>query len=309
MADNHLMGKKKTIPKYGIGEWYGRRMETIPEADRLKYAQGKKCDKQPCPSCPDGSLCSKSGGICSLALYVLDEHGTVTISRVGSDMATICPTRFWESYTVFKKVGEIVLGTDKPTVITEVPFLQSVDHAGAITDESAGRIDMVLVKVDARGCIVDWCALEMQAVYISGTSIGDEFSAIKEHPDRLLMPKATHRPDFRSSGPKRLMPQLQVKVPSLRRWGKKTVVVIDKPFYESIAPMKKVPHLSNADIAWIIIDFGGENGQLRVSDSLFTTLESSVEGLTAGEPIAKDEFENALHSYITKRTDKVIVLE
>ena len=42
------------------------------------------------------------------------------------------------------------------------------------------------------------------------------------------------RPDYRSSGPKRLSPQLDVKVPVLRNWGKKVVVVIDRFFYDNM---------------------------------------------------------------------------
>jgi hypothetical protein len=35
-------------------------------------------------------------------------------------------------------------------------------------------------------------------------------------------PAVQRRPDFRSSGPKRLMPQLQIKVPTISRWGRRT---------------------------------------------------------------------------------------
>ena len=34
-------------------------------------------------------------------------------------------------------------------------------------------------------------------------------------------PDHTRRPDWRSSSAKRLMPQLQVKVPTVRRWNSK----------------------------------------------------------------------------------------
>ncbi len=85
-------------------------------------------------------------------------------------------------------------------------------------------------------------------------------------------------------------------------------VVIDKSFFSSIAPMKRASHMSNADIAWFIVNYDGPKGELSISDVVLTTLESSVEGLTAGEPITKEEFENQLSSYLAKREDKVIRL-
>src|SRR5262249_29127554 len=68
-----------------------------------------------------------------------------------------------------------------------------------------------------------WCALEIQAVYFSGKSMGREFAAIAQHEGLAIpFPAAHRRPDYRSSGPKRLMPQLQIKVPHCdgggRRW-------------------------------------------------------------------------------------------
>ena len=97
-----------------------------------------------------------------------------------------------------------------------------------------------------------------------------------------------------------------IKVPTLRRWGKKMVIVVDKPFYESIAPMKNVPSLSNADIAWFIVNYDNPKNELNIYKTLFTTLESSVEGLTSGIPISKEKFENELSAYLTSKSDKLI---
>ncbi len=171
-----------------------------------------------------------------------------------------------------------------------------------------GRIDMVLAKVETNNRIDDWCTLEMQAVYFSGESMKTEFRMIEKQPNKLLFPTAIRRPDFRSSGPKRLMPQLQIKVPSLRRWGKKMAVVVDQPFYQSIAPMKQEANISNADIAWFVVSYDGPGGELRLKEVILTTLESSVEGLTAGVPVTKEEFEKELISYLVGKRDKVVRL-
>ena len=53
-------------------------------------------------------------------------------------------------------------------------------------------------------------------------------------PSPVLYPVGKRRPDYRSSGPKRLSPQLDVKVPVLRNWGKKVVVVIDRYFFDNM---------------------------------------------------------------------------
>ncbi|MFP5442236.1 MAG: NotI family restriction endonuclease, partial [Betaproteobacteria bacterium] len=121
--------------------------------------------------------------------------------------------------------------------------------------------------------------------------------------DWVIFPAGRRRPDYRSSGPKRLMPQLQIKVPTLRRWGKKMAVVVDRAFFDSIGEMDNVADISNADIAWFVVRFEEVEGQKRtriVRDEVrYTTLERSVEGLTGGKPVPLPVFE-------TRITDKIV---
>lgn len=216
--------------------------------------------------------------------------------------------RFWENNIIFRALGELILSDKKPVLIKEVGFLRNIDSSGETTKDFVARIDMVLATTEGGGNIQDWCALEMQAVYFSGMSMTNEFKIIERNPNKILFPNSIRRPDFRSSGPKRLMPQLQIKVPALRRWGKKMAVVIDLPFYSSLAPMKPVDHISNADIAWVVVDYRGPNNGLRISEIVLTTLESSVEGLTAGIPVSRDEFEDALRKTIIGKKGKAVRL-
>ena len=234
------------------------------------------------------------------------EDGNVVVDFKNSSLVTLCPMRFWQDYTVFRSIGKTILQTETPALIKEIGFLQSVDRTGRVTGETVGRIDMVLAKLGEKESIEDWCAVEMQAVYFSGKGMMSEFKAVRAQPDRPLFPTAIRRPDYRSSGPKRLMPQLQIKVPSLRRWGKTMAVVVDESFFGSIAPMKRAPHISNADIAWFIVDYTGRDGGIEVRDIVLTTLESSVDGLTAGEPLSREAFETELKSYLAARKDKVV---
>ena len=178
------------------------------------------------------------------------------------------------------------------------------DRSGGPADESeVGRIDKVLVTGSTEQ--LHWCALEMQAVYFSGGKMGDDFALMKTWAGPGIPFPAKHRhPDFRSSGPKRLMPQLQIKVPTLRRWGKKMAVIVDLAFWEWLGEMRAAKHISNADIVWFIVDYDGpENGRYRLHRHTLapTTLENAVEGLTGGTPVTLEEFEHAIEQKLARR--------
>ena len=101
------------------------------------------------------------------------------------------------------------------------------------------------------------------------------------------------------------MPQLQTKVPTLRRWGRKICVAVDKPFFDSLGPVTTIPHLSNADIAWFVVDYDPQTGAIKLSRTIFTTLESSVEALTAGIPSSREAFENRLEAVLNSRSQSM----
>ena len=71
--------------------------------------------------------------------------------------------------------------------------------------------------------------------------MGSEFDRVRQHPDCLEFPSDVRCPDWRSSGAKRLMPQLQIKVPTLRRWGAKLAVAVDAPFFASLGARVRSP--------------------------------------------------------------------
>lgn len=304
--------------KYGIAEWYGKLYRNIGSAERLAYL-----NPDPIPDCPflaatpelapRGNVkCNKKGGVCSIRNFTIDEDDQVRFGPITST----CPNRFLEARTVIQGIGEALIGTDDPLVAKEIAFLQRVTTAPVadedieIVDEAAGeqpdsedvgKIDLVFVHPDRTP--MDWCAVEMQAVYFSGGSMARDYDAIRRYVGNgIPMPGAARRPDFRSSGPKRLMPQLQIKVPSLRRWGKKMVVIIDRPFLDAMAPMETVNHVSNCDIVWFVVNYDEEvepgRAKLVVDKVLFTTLEASVIGLTAGVPTTLPDFERKLSAKV-----------
>ncbi|HXP86474.1 MAG TPA: NotI family restriction endonuclease [Bryobacteraceae bacterium] len=293
---------KKRAPKdqfrFGIGEWYGQSFVHLTTEQRSSYAHLQALDKkarpaQPCPF--RGGGCSKTGGVCSLRLYHR-EGATGHVLPADGDRGRLratCPNRFLERALIFSWIGDVLLGTKEPGVVAEVGFLEAerTDEESGEGDD-VGRIDHVLVHPAADP--MRWCALEIQAVYFSGASMGAEFAMLRHHVDEgVPFPSGHRRPDDRSSGPKRLMPQLQIKVPSLRRWGKKMAVVVDEGFFGALGKMDEVKDVSNCDIAWFVVRFheAGGNAVLEPSFVRLTTLERAVEGLTGGNPVSLETFE------------------
>ena len=297
-------------PRFGIGEWYGTRLvELAPEERRFLASEQlkKKKDRlpQPCPfkGTKEHAKCTKDSGVCSLRLYSYAKHEptgratAVPVTGTQGGLRITCPNRFYQDLEVFNTVGRILLGDENPRLVAEVGFLE----AGATTDneggDDVGRFDLVLVGGEEQSNRpMEWCALEIQAVYFSGDAMTGEFAAYDDAAvDWVVFPAGRRRPDYRSSGPKRLMPQLQIKVPTLRRWGKKMAVLVDRAWFDSMGEMDHVGDISNADIAWFIVRLeevpGERQSRLTLDEVRFTTLERSVEGLTGGKPVPKHVFE------------------
>lgn len=310
------MAKEPAQPKpsrmrFGIGEWYGELLAFMPPERRLELAKRqqlptKERDPIDCPF--KGGKCPKESGICSMRLYEEQEDGTIVPAvdeddPVRDQLRALCPSRFHEEGGAFQWAGEVLLEDPSPILAHEVGFLESSRTTDSDGGDDVGRIDLVLVK-NGLADPLRWCALEIQGVYFSGENMGLEFKEIIRAEGALTFPVRTRRPDYRSSGPKRLMPQLQIKVPSLRRWGKKMAVVVDRPFFNSMGEMKRAKHLSLGDVVWFIVRFEEDPGTGRaklVRDDIFcTTLENAVEGLTGGDAVPLDEFENRIKEKIQR---------
>lgn len=305
------MAKKQKLAidasRYGVGEWYGNIVAQLSPQRRVELAEKAKLTfkaaAMPCPFKQSAQeperLCHKPGGVCSLVRYRKDETGKV--STFG-DFVTVCPNRFWQDGAVFRWIGQQLLGTATPTLISEVEFLEAISEdedsgndQDAEKSEAVGRIDLVLQNPETGR----WCAVELQAVYFSGKKMPTHLAQFSTSSSDLPWPDANRRPDWRSSGPKRLMPQLMTKIPTLRRWGIRMAVVVDKGFSESLGPMRGVKHISNSDIVWFVVDYDPKTGAIKLSDVMQTTLEDSMEGLTAGIALAREQFEAKLQEILT----------
>jgi len=284
--------------RFGIGELYGHDFMMLSPAEIRKLSKAKFKSQQ-CPFRGARVKCNKNGGVCSLRQYSNDEGSAKPVKS--TSLVATCPSRFHDSNVAVSWAGEALLGTDSPIVLTELPFLMSESRTKPDSEPSAvGKIDVILVHPDT--AILRWCALEIQAVYFSGNSMGAEFKAMKtwEGPGAPF-PIGKRRPDFRSSGPKRLMPQLQIKVPTISRWGKKTAVVVDLPFWESLGDIPEVQQGSNCDIAWFVMAYkhDGKRFLMKRHSLHLTTLDRAVEGLTGGKPTSLGDFETRLMVKLT----------
>ena len=314
--------------RFGIGELFGRLVDCVSEEERnslIQHSGSSALSEYPecpfrIPSMAGSRRCSKKGGVCSMRKYKNADGIAERLPAPAGSLTVMCPFRFHESLEVFSWVGEKVLGQQDPAKIViprEVGFLQSINAgnaeiSGAENQDSddVGKIDMILVDKDSIGSShLQWCAMEIQAVYFSGEAMGSEFQAIKNHVGPgIPFPNKNRRPDYRSSGPKRLMPQLQTKIPSLRRWGKKMGVVVDRPFYEWLAAMEAVNDISNSDIIWFVMDYE-ENletatARLIRNKTHFTTLERAIDGLTGGLPVSLSEFETRILAKIALESQR-----
>ena len=284
--------------RFGIGELYGFDFSRLsPERVReLSSAPHKSlvCPFKPAQHGKAPARCHKRGGVCSLRQFDQDKKGSV---QAKGEPVTTCPSRFLEGKLITQWVGETLLGTSAPLVISELPFLMGEIQADEKADQDAvGKIDEVLVNAEGGG--LRWCALEFQAVYFSGRKMELDFEVMRQWTGPgVPFPKVQRRPDFRSSGPKRLMPQLQIKVPTISRWGKKMAVVVDRAFWDSLGEMREVRDLSNCEIVWFVVSFApAKEGRFSLTRDAthFTTLDNAVEGLTGGTPMSLERFERQI---------------
>lgn len=300
--------------KYGIAEWYGECYEKMSSTNRLKLASIAKLSTKiaqaqhnvPCPFRTfqnTNALCNKRGGVCSIRQY---DVGTPVTMR--KQIVSLCPSRLLDK-DVLIAVAQTVLGTHAAYLVKEVPFLFNtvVAQNGATEASKAGRIDWLLVD---KSNTENFCAVETQSVYFSGDNMPAEFDAIIAQSGALTMPAMGRRPDYRSSVPKRLSPQLQAKGPVLTNWGKKIVVIVDDFVGSSMGTLNEVKikatgdeqvdrqnKLDNCQIVWFIVTLI-PNGKPTIAKIAYTTLQDSLKALEAADPANKTEFYEGLRKLV-----------
>lgn len=173
---------------------------------------------------------------------------------------------------------------------------------GTETGKPAGKIDMVVAN--SADADLRWFGLEVQAVYFSGQGMRSEFERLRDSPSQPPFPDAVRRPDWRSSSAKRLMPQLQIKVPTLRRWQAKMAVVVDLPFFEAVGGVSANPSrdLGDGDIIWMVVAIEPQhdgNHRLTRQHWEVETLEASCARLLAAQTVPQQAFLELLRKKLT----------
>lgn len=233
------------ILNHPLSEVFGFPTNNLSE-DAKRYRKSKLCPyNNKVPNCTKDKA-DNPLGVCSV---FQEKHLAIT-----------CPIRFRQDWIIAEDAAAFFFR--EGTTWTSLTEVRLNDEYG----ESAGNIDLVLVAYDSDGKVVDFGALEIQAVYISG-NIRHPFETYMENPiENAEMDWRRHanypRPDYLSSSRKRLVPQLLYKGGILNTWKKKIAVALDEGFYERLPELKETDS-EKADVVWLVYDLIFDEGQNR----------------------------------------------
>ena len=255
--------------KHPLNEVFGFRPDDM--SDQARYHR----DNRLCPFNNHVPQCTKDKVKNPLGVCSIDDNGVLAIT---------CPVRFRQDWTITRDTAiELFPPETKWTALHEVDLR---DRFG----KAAGTADFILVSYDGNGRVLDFGALEVQAVYVSG-NIREPFQSYMEHPEtrcNMDWSSAEHYPraDYLSSSRKRLLPQLIYKGRILRAWGKKTVVAIHRAFHATLPAMPECEP-DDAEVVWLVYDLErnpdkNSTGLVMVGE-VFTRLEESIARIMSPE--------------------------
>ncbi|MBI4199651.1 MAG: hypothetical protein HY535_04165 [Chloroflexi bacterium] len=216
-----------------LGEVFGFPVNNhSPEAQRYRK-------RRLCPFNNVSANCTKDNAEDPLGVCSMFHEGRVVI---------ICPIRLRQDWIVVEDAASFFFPPDVNwTSLFEVELK---DRHG----KAAGSVDIVLVSYDQRGRILDYGALEVQALYISG-NIRRPFQHYMDDPvKRAGMDwrgsPGYPRPDYLSSSRKRLAPQLLYKGGILHTWNRKIAIALDENLYDTLPLLEEVPQ-EQAEMVWL----------------------------------------------------------
>ena len=266
-----------------ISEVFGFGTDNVSD-DAWASRQAKLCPFR-------GSPCTKASktnpiGICSLS--------------DGTEAAALCPVRFLENDLIFRDAARLAFGEGVTFGIFPEIRILKIEGEGTEGDRKIGKVDFLLGHIVA-GQVVDFAAVEVQASYFSGTETRSPLDFYMTNGVLDLL-NSDRRPDFRSSAQKRLVPQLQLKVPVFMRWGKKFFVVVDSQFFNALPSFRSTTS-SNSEVTWLSypIRKSGTNYSLSPANVVFSEWDSVKEALREGNPPEKAEIIAELQLKLTQR--------
>ena len=211
-----------------------------------------------------------------------DPLGVCSVYDRGAPVIT-CPVRFRQDWLIAEHAAAFFFPPGVAwTSLSEVRLL---DKNG----RTAGNIDIVLAAYDERGRVIDFGAVEIQAVYISG-NIRNAFEYYIEDPkgrQNMHWEGAYYpRPDYLSSSRKRLAPQMIYKGGIINKWDKKMSIVVDKYFFDSLPALPETTP-QDADIAWLVYELVLDARQNRYTltpgQTIYTAFSPSLEAITTAD--------------------------
>lgn len=216
-----------------------------------------------------------------------------------------CPIRFRQDWVITGDAASFFF--ESGTYWSSLTEVRLNDADG----KSAGNIDVVLVAYDDKGKVVDFGALEIQAVYISG-NVREPFEYYMGDPQHNTAMdwsrEANHpRPDYLSTSRMGLIPQLLIEGGIVHSWGKKIAVALDRGFFETLPTLKRVPK-ADAEIAWLIYDLElrakeGQGFYLTKVDEVYTEFEPALLSITTPSPGKTEGFMKMLQEELDEQLE------
>lgn len=251
--------------------------------------------KKPCPFQAPGTKCTKVSvsdplGVCMFG----DTH-------IGTP---VCPVRFIQNSQMFVDVARAAFGTGLQIAIR--PELRILRKENG---KKAGKVDYIISSLSEDGKPADFCALEVQSVYVSGSSY---YPIFHEFLKTGIPPQEQRGMDWLSSR-KRLIYQLNLKVPVFRRWGKKFFVAVDRQFFDALPKMKRVEDIENSEVTWVLYDFKRRDEDDRFTMSVpefYCTEWADVEvALREGVPPKQQEILDDVYAAMTRKKAPVALID
>lgn len=276
------------MPKNPLAEVFGYPVGNM-SLEAVNHRQGRLCPFHN----SSGLNCTKNSAT--------DPLGVCTVFA-GDSLAITCPVRLRQDMLIVADAAQFFFpsGT-RHVALTEVRLNDA--HG-----KSAGNIDIVLAALDEQNHIIDFGALEVQAVYISG-NVSKAFKEYMSDPATnyaMEWPSKNYpTPDYLSSSRKRLAPQLIYKGGILNKWSKKMAVAVHRAFFDQLPALKEVDQ-TEAEIAWFVYDLNYDPAQdrykLERSEAKYTKFQDALDTIATPEPGNINDFLDYLGARV--KTDK-----
>ena len=252
-------------------------------------------------------LCPFRNAPCTKSSKV-DPIGICSLSD-GREAASLCPVRFVERDVIFTDAAGLAFGENiRFGIFPEVRILKIENSQPKRHVTKIGKVDYLLGKIEGEQ-VVDFAAVEVQAVYFSGDEIRSPLQYYIKNRS-LDLQNSDRRPDFRSSAQKRLVPQLQLKVPVFRRWGKKFFVVVDSQFFKSL-PVFLQTTRANSEVTWLSypLEQSGKDYTIGKAKINYSEWDEVRNALREGTPPDPEEVVAELQNKLHRPKNPIRILE